>query len=200
MFTIAFMLALAGVPAPTPVAASPANPAPAHQADLVQQQVANMLADRTSLAERASRAAGEKTHPPVTTQARARPVKPAAAKPATAAKYVTSRAQKVIAFARRQLGKPYRWAAAGPNAYDCSGLAMAAYATVGIRLPHQTGGIITMGKKVSRSQMRPGDLVFLSSSHVGIYIGGGMMIHAPHTGDVVRVAAVYAFTTARRLL
>lgn len=150
--------------------------------------------DRLIAAQRASRApartAGTSTKP------RPKPV----SKPATAAKTAKSRADKVIAYARKQIGDPYRWGAAGPDAYDCSGLVVAAYASIGIRLPHQTGDLVGKGRRVSRDQMQPGDLVFLSDHHVGIYIGGGKMIHAPHPGDHVRVAAVYAFYTARRLL
>ncbi len=106
----------------------------------------------------------------------------------------------VLAYARAQLGKPYVWAAAGPGGFDCSGLVMASFARIGIKLPHQTGGLIGRGRAVPQSQMRPGDLVFPSSSHVGIYVGSGMMIHAPKPGDHVRIAKVYAFYAARRIL
>jgi cell wall-associated NlpC family hydrolase len=106
----------------------------------------------------------------------------------------------VIAYAKAQLGKPYVWAAAGPNGFDCSGLVVASYARAGIKLPHQTGGLIGRGRSVSRAQLQPGDLVFPSSGHVGIYLGGGMMIHAPHPGDHVRIAKVYAFYAGRRII
>lgn len=106
----------------------------------------------------------------------------------------------MVAFALRQVGKPYVFAADGPDSYDCSGLAKAAYAAVGVSIPHQTGGIVKLGRPVSRSDLAPGDLVFPSSGHVAIYVGGGNMVHAPHPGDHVRVAAIYAFWTARRLL
>jgi cell wall-associated NlpC family hydrolase len=106
----------------------------------------------------------------------------------------------VLAYAKAQLGKPYVWAAAGPNGFDCSGLVMASYARAGIKLPHQTGGLIGRGRSVSRAQLQPGDLVFPSSGHVGIYLGDGMMIHAPHPGDHVRIAKVYAFYAGRRII
>jgi peptidoglycan DL-endopeptidase CwlO len=99
-----------------------------------------------------------------------------------------------IEFARAQLGKPYRYAAAGPDAYDCSGLTMAAYAAAGISLPHYSGAQYSSLPHVRLDAMQPGDLVFWGpggSQHVGIYVGNGLMIHAPHTGDVVKVAGVY---------
>lgn len=104
-----------------------------------------------------------------------------------------------ISFALAQLGKPYRWAAAGPDAYDCSGLVLAAYARVGVRLPHQTGSMIRYGTPVGRGQLQPGDIVFPTSGHVAIYLGGGRIVHAPHIGDHVRIAPLYAFYAARRL-
>lgn len=111
-----------------------------------------------------------------------------------------SRARTVINFALAQVGKPYRWAADGPGSYDCSGLVVAAFRRVGLSLPHQTGGLVGRGRKVSRAQLQPGDIVFPSSGHVGIYLGRGRMVHAPKPGDHVRVAAMYDFWTARRLL
>ena len=109
-------------------------------------------------------------------------------------------AATVVQFALAQVGKPYKFATAGPNSYDCSGLALASYAQVGIRVPHQTGQIIRMGKAVPRDKLQPGDLVFPSRGHVGIYIGGGKIVHAPQPGQRVKVAAIYAFHTARRIL
>jgi cell wall-associated NlpC family hydrolase len=97
-----------------------------------------------------------------------------------------------ISFALAQVGKPYRWAAAGPAAYDCSGLVLAAYAQVGVRLPHQTGSMIRYGTPVSRAQLQPGDIVFPSRSHVAIYIGGGRIVQAPQTGDVVKISYMWS--------
>ncbi|MEO3813376.1 NlpC/P60 family protein [Sphaerisporangium sp. B11E5] len=102
------------------------------------------------------------------------------------------KAAEAVRWALTQQLKPYVWGAEGPNSYDCSGLVMWAYQKVGISLPHYTGDQWTAGTHVSREEMRPGDLVFFYSDlhHVGIYIGGGMMVHAPRTGDVVRVAPI----------
>ena len=103
-------------------------------------------------------------------------------------------AATAIEFARAQLGKPYVYAAVGPDSYDCSGLTMTAYAAAGIRMPHYSGAQYSSLPHVPLDTMLPGDLVFWGSgggSHVGIYVGNGLMIHAPHTGDVVKIAAVY---------
>ena len=102
------------------------------------------------------------------------------------------KAAQAARWAMTQQLKPYIWGAEGPHGYDCSGLVMWAYAKVGIRLPHYTGSQWTAGRQIPRDQLRPGDLVFFYSDlhHVGIYIGGGLMVHAPRTGDVVRVASI----------
>ncbi|MFC4533739.1 C40 family peptidase [Sphaerisporangium dianthi] len=99
------------------------------------------------------------------------------------------KAAQAAKWALTQQLKPYVWGAAGPRTFDCSGLVMWAYQKVGISLPHYTGDQWTAGTHVSREELRPGDLVFFYNDlhHVGIYIGGGMMVHAPRTGDVVRV-------------
>ncbi|GII95675.1 C40 family peptidase [Sinosporangium siamense] len=95
-------------------------------------------------------------------------------------------------WALTQQLKPYVWGAEGENSYDCSGLVMWAYAKVGIKLPHYTGAQWGAGKRIPKEDLRPGDLVFFYNDlhHVGIYIGSGLMVHAPRTGDVVRVAAI----------
>jgi len=105
----------------------------------------------------------------------------------------------VIQFALAQRGKPYRWGAAGPSSYDCSGLVVAAFSKIGMRLPHYTGALIRLGKALSRSALQPGDLVFPSSHHVGIYLGNNQYVNAPQPGEVVKVSSVYAFYAARRL-
>jgi hypothetical protein len=95
--------------------------------------------------------------------------------------------------ALRMQGRPYVWGAAGPASFDCSGLVQWAYRAAGIRLPKYTLDQFHAGTPVPRGQLRPGDLVFFyppSMHHVGIYIGDGMMVHAPHTGDVVRVSPI----------
>ncbi len=104
----------------------------------------------------------------------------------------TSIAQQVIAFARDQLGKPYVWGATGPDSFDCSGLTQAAYKAAGINLPRTTWDQVNVGHRVSVDDLQPGDLIFFYSdiSHVGLYIGDGQMIHAPHTGTVVKIAPI----------
>lgn len=104
----------------------------------------------------------------------------------------SARAGQAVAFAYRALGLPYVWGATGPHAYDCSGLTQAAWKAAGVSLPRTTYTQISAGTRVPRSQLRPGDLVFFYSgiSHVGLYIGGGRMIHAPHPGAPVRIAPV----------
>ncbi|QKW08689.1 C40 family peptidase [Streptomyces sp. NA04227] len=103
-----------------------------------------------------------------------------------------SRAAAAIAYAYRALGKPYVWGATGPSSYDCSGLTLAAYRAAGVSLPRTSYSQINAGQRVSRGQLRPGDLVFFYSgvSHVGLYIGDGKMIHAPKPGAPVRVAPI----------
>jgi cell wall-associated NlpC family hydrolase len=104
----------------------------------------------------------------------------------------SGRAAQAVAFAYRALGLPYVWGATGPNAYDCSGLTQAAWRAAGVALPRTTYTQINAGTRVPESQLRPGDLVFFYSgiSHVGIYIGDGRMIHAPHPGAAVRIAPI----------
>jgi cell wall-associated NlpC family hydrolase len=94
----------------------------------------------------------------------------------------------VVGIAMQFLGTPYVWGGASPGGFDCSGLVMYVYAQVGVSLPHYTGAQWLAGVPVSRSDLQPGDLVFFDGlGHVGIYIGGNEFIHAPHTGDVVKI-------------
>ncbi|MFI1257191.1 NlpC/P60 family protein [Streptomyces netropsis] len=104
----------------------------------------------------------------------------------------TERAARAVAFAYSALGKPYVWGATGPSGFDCSGLTQAAWRSAGVSLPRTTYTQINAGQRITRSQLAPGDLVFFYSgvSHVGLYVGGGKMIHAPHPGAPVRVAPV----------
>jgi cell wall-associated NlpC family hydrolase len=97
----------------------------------------------------------------------------------------------VVAIAEQYLGVPYRWGGASPSGFDCSGLVMYVFAQVGVSLPHSSYAQYGMGSPVSRDQLQPGDLVFFDGlGHVGIYVGGGQFIHAPHTGDVVRISSL----------
>lgn len=102
---------------------------------------------------------------------------------------------QVVQIALSLLGKPYRWGAAGPNSFDCSGFTMYVYAKLGVYLPHSSAAQYSVGERVSYGELQAGDLVFFARrggriSHVGIYIGDGMFVHAPQTGDVVRVKAL----------
>jgi peptidoglycan DL-endopeptidase CwlO len=98
-----------------------------------------------------------------------------------------------LRYALTRQGDPYVWAAAGPDEFDCSGLVVWAYAQEGISLPHYTGSLWDEGVHVSRADLQPGDLVFFFAdiSHVGIYIGNGLMVDAPSTGQVVQVQPVF---------
>lgn len=102
-------------------------------------------------------------------------------------------AAKVVDYAIAQLGKPYVFAAAGPDTFDCSGLTMMAWRQVRVSMAHFAASQYAQFPKVSIDELQPGDLVFFYPTihHVGIYIGDGKMIHAPHTGDVVRVASIF---------
>jgi len=111
----------------------------------------------------------------------------------------------VVSIAERYLGTPYVWGGASPSGFDCSGLVMYVFAQVGVSLPHSSYAQYGMGSPVSRDQLQPGDLVFFDGlGHEGIYVGGGSFIHAPHTGDVVKISSLsgwYAssYVGARRI-
>ena len=105
----------------------------------------------------------------------------------------TSVETTALRSAMTRIGDPYVWGAAGPSEFDCSGLVMWAYAQEGISLPHYTGSQWNSGMHVSRDDLEPGDLVFFfpDISHVGIYIGNGLMVDAPSTGQDVQVQPVF---------
>ena len=110
----------------------------------------------------------------------------------------TAGAAQSVAYARKQIGKPYLWAADGPASFDCSGLVMMAWRQSGVSLPHWSVAQYAAGKKISLANIRPGDMVFFASDlteyrsiqHVGLYIGNGQMIEAPFTGSFVRVSSI----------
>ncbi|MFC8780203.1 NlpC/P60 family protein [Streptomyces nigra] len=108
------------------------------------------------------------------------------------ASYAT-KAQKALSFARTQIGKPYVWGATGPDSYDCSGLTQAAWKAAGVDIPRVTYDQVNAGTTVPVSSAQPGDLVFFYDdiTHVGLYIGNGMMIHAPKPGTYVREESIF---------
>jgi len=100
----------------------------------------------------------------------------------------------VVGIAMRYLGVPYVWGGSTPHGFDCSGFVSYVFAQIGVSLPHSSYSQFGMGTAVSISQLQPGDLVFFTgASHVGIYIGGGQFIHAPHTGDVVKISSLSGY-------
>ncbi|HEY5455206.1 MAG TPA: C40 family peptidase [Acidothermaceae bacterium] len=132
--------------------------------------------------------AKQTTHPKAPTAA------PVAAKaPAAVAQAASGKVAKLLAFAYAQLNKPYRFGGAGSRVYDCSGLVMRAAAAAGISLAHSAAAQQRSGHRVPLSQLQPGDLVFWGSPayHVGIYVGGGKILDAPHTGTVVQIQSLW---------
>ena len=112
-----------------------------------------------------------------------------------ASRYSGSVTQIALRVAKDQLGKPYVWGASGPDSFDCSGLTMFAYGKAGVSLPHYTGDQWNAGRHVSQGQLVPGDLVFFGQDlgHMGMYIGGNQFIHAPHSGDVVKISSLTGY-------
>lgn len=111
-------------------------------------------------------------------------------------------ADEVIRIALAQVGKPYVWAKAGPDSFDCSGLVVYAFKRgASVDLPHFTGALWNRGQKVSRNAIAPGDLIFPTLSHVQIYIGNGKVVHAPTFGSNVSVTNLgRGFVGARRII
>jgi cell wall-associated NlpC family hydrolase len=106
---------------------------------------------------------------------------------------VSGGAAKAVAYAKAQVGKPYSYGATGPDSFDCSGLTMMAWAQAGISLPHSSSAQYGATRRVSASEIQPGDLIFYYSpiSHVAIYVGGGQQVAATHTGDYVRLQPLH---------
>jgi peptidoglycan DL-endopeptidase CwlO len=164
----------------------------ARRADLLKK----VAASKKLLASLSAKEKQAFLNDPVPTDERASrgtPRPPAGQQPPPAVNVPASgKAAVALATARAQLGKAYVTAGAGPNVFDCSGLTMFAWAAAGIALPHHSSDQINVGRQVSQGELQPGDLVFFYSpiSHVGIYEGNGMMIHAPTEGDVVKETAI----------
>jgi cell wall-associated NlpC family hydrolase len=171
-----------------------------------EQRASRAAAERHAAEQAAAAAAAAAARP--AGPARPAPAPPrapaAAAAPAAALVGGSAAAQTAVNTAMAQIGDPYVWAAAGPNAFDCSGLVQYAYAAAGINLPHSSRMQSTMGAPVSRDALQPGDLLFFYSpvSHVGIYIGGGQMVHASTSGVPVKTASIDSmgsYNSARRI-
>jgi cell wall-associated NlpC family hydrolase len=117
----------------------------------------------------------------------------------------TTVGERAARLASRYVGVPYAWGGASPrHGFDCSGLVMYVYSKLGVSLPHHAASQYRYGRKVSRRGLKPGDLVFFSGlGHVGLFIGKGRFIDAPHAGAVVRVASLAgrssSFVSARRV-
>jgi peptidoglycan DL-endopeptidase CwlO len=144
----------------------------ARQAQLRQQLEARLAAQREQEA------------------AAALPVAPASV-PSTSSPVPAPSRGNVVSIAMQYLGVPYVWGGASPSGFDCSGFTMYVYAQIGVSLPHYTGAQYAMGVTVPRDQLQPGDLVFFDGlGHEGMYIGNNQFIHAPHTGDVVKISSI----------
>ena len=203
----------------------------ANQAQIVAEQAAQKQSIESSLAEQNQllasvkdeiaemRAEEQRQQAALAEQARARAQAAQLASQATAqesydtavvvptydADLPAARYGGVVGIALQYLGIPYVWGGSSPSTgFDCSGFTSYVYAQVGVSLPHHAASQYNMGTPVSYDQLAPGDLVFFSGlGHVGIYIGGGQFVHAPHTGDVVRISSLGersgSYVGARRL-
>ncbi|MEU0058357.1 NlpC/P60 family protein [Streptomyces sp. NPDC006334] len=151
-------------------------------AELARQQAAERAAERERSAGSSGSDAPSASSSPSSSSS----------SPAPDASYGT-KAAKALAYARAQIGKPYVWGATGPDSYDCSGLTKAAWKAAGVSLPRTTYDQVDAGTTVSLADARPGDLIFFYDdvTHVGLYIGNGMMIHAPKPGTYVREESVF---------
>lgn len=145
--------------------------------------------ERVEAEERARAEAAERLRRAGTRPA---PPKPTTPPPSGGSSYA-AKAEQALAFARAQIGRPYVWGATGPSSYDCSGLTQAAWRAAGVDLPRTTWDQVKVGTRVATADLLPGDLVFFYDdiSHVGIYIGGGKMIHAPKPGAYVREEPIF---------
>jgi cell wall-associated NlpC family hydrolase len=174
------------------------------QAQLAQQEAEQQAAEqaRQQLEQQSLVTTTTLTPATVTAPVTATVTAPATAIAANAASSASANA--VIANAKQYLGVPYVWGGSTPSGFDCSGFVSYVYRSVGISLPRTSSAQQNVGTRISLNQVQPGDLVFRGTPayHVGIYIGGGQYIHAPQTGDVVKIAPFDSskFSTASRIL
>jgi len=99
--------------------------------------------------------------------------------------------QRVVAIAKKHVGAPYRWGGSSPSGFDCSGFVRYVYGQVGVELPHNAAQQYRLGTPVARDQLEPGDLVFFDGDgHVAMYVGNDSVIHAPTSGDHVRIQRI----------
>jgi cell wall-associated NlpC family hydrolase len=145
-------------------------------------------ADKTRALLARMRAADRPSRPSTPSSSSSGPVAP----PPAGGGAVSGSAAAAVAYARAQVGKPYCYGGAGSGCFDCSGLTMMAWQQAGVSLPHSSASQINVGRRISASELQPGDLIFYYSpiSHVSIYVGGGQRISATHTGDYVRVQSL----------
>jgi cell wall-associated NlpC family hydrolase len=145
-------------------------------------------ADKTRALLARMRAADRPSRPSTPSSSSSGPVAP----PPAGGGAVSGSAAAAVAYARAQVGKPYCYGGAGSGCFDCSGLTMMAWQQAGVSLPHSSASQINVGRRISASELQPGDLIFYYSpiSHVSIYVGGGPRISATHTGDYVRVQSL----------
>jgi peptidoglycan DL-endopeptidase CwlO len=137
------------------------------------------------------------TEPAATTTTTTTPAPPAEPAPAPAPPLQPTTHANAASIAARYLGVPYVWGGASPSGFDCSGLVMYVYAQLGVSLPHYTVSQWNATTPIPTTALAPGDLVFFDGlSHVGIYIGNGQFIHAPHTGTVVQIASLSGYWVA----
>jgi len=177
-------------------AAPPATPSTAAVAPVSESAPAPFQAARHALGTTPAAPAAPAVQAPVKLVAAAKPAAPAVAAAA-------GRRGSAMSIAMGKLGAPYRWGAAGPGAFDCSGLVYWSYRQTGTTLPRSSSAQSRVGTPVSKGALQPGDLVFFYRpvSHVAIYIGGGRVVHASTAGKPVKISNLndMPFATARRI-
>ena len=112
---------------------------------------------------------------------------------------MSEKARAAVAEARKYIGVPRLGIDYNPYKFDCSGLVQYSYKKAGVSLPRTTYDMINCGKSVKQSNLKIGDLVFPHTGHVGLFVGNGQMIHAPHTGDVVKISSITKYYAGRRV-